>query len=241
MSEKLPLYIFDLDGTLVDTRADLTTAVNLTRADYGLPPLPLPTVVGFVGNGMHRLVQAALADATAPWDIEDAVAAMRRHYGQHLLDETRAYPGVPEAMAELAGTPCHRAVVTNKPEAPARRILDGLGLASFFAYVIGGDSLPALKPDPLPLLHLLAETDAALERSWIVGDNRTDLEAGRRAGMRRCYCRYGFGRKGDEEAEMEVDDLRAFVAGQVGRAQRGVAPVVPPRRPNPVAEPRAGE
>ncbi len=215
----LPAYIFDLDGTLVDSRHDLADAVNRMRADLGLGPLPLERVVSFVGDGIRRLVERSLQDApTSPARLEQALALLREHYAAHLLDRTVLYPGVHAGLEALAREPCHLAIVTNKPTEPARRICEGLGIGHFFALVLGGDACERMKPDPLPVQRVLALTGADGTSSWVIGDNRTDLEAGRRAGLRRCFCRYGFGHPGSEVPDLTVDSLEDFAAHPGRRA-----------------------
>jgi phosphoglycolate phosphatase len=207
----VPAYIFDLDGTLVDSRHDLATAVNLMRRDLGLPGLSLETVVGFVGDGMRRLVERALRAAPASTaDVDQAIALLRGHYSEHLLDQTVLYPGVLASLEALSRHPGHLAIVTNKPTEPARRICAGLGILRFFPQLLGGDACAKIKPDPTPLLQVLNATGADPAFSWMIGDHSTDLEAGRRAGLRRCFCRFGFGRAGTEVAELSVDSLTEF-------------------------------
>lgn len=206
-----PAFIFDLDGTLVDSRHDLATAVNLMRRDLGLPALPMETVVGFVGDGMRRLVERSLRDTpSAAAEVDRAVALLRGHYGEHLLDQTALYPGVLAGLEALARQPGHLAIVTNKPTEPARRICAGLDILRFFPHLLGGDACEKAKPDPLPLLQVMARTGADVANSWMIGDNSTDLEAGRRAGIRRCFCRFGFGHAGSEVADLYVDSLVEF-------------------------------
>lgn len=195
--------LFDLDGTLIDSRADLATAVNLTRADYDLAPLPVDQVAGFVGEGMQVLVKRAIPEAGTR--LADAVTRTREHYARHLLDETRLYPGAAEALASLRQAGCGLAVVSNKPTEFLAPILAGLGVTPLFEALLGGGSTARLKPDPEPLLHALACLTAAPAESWVVGDHFTDLEAGRRAGLRRCYCRYGFGDPRQEPYDAVAD------------------------------------
>jgi phosphoglycolate phosphatase len=202
--------IFDLDGTLIDSRADLALAVNLTRAELGLGPLPQPQVVGYVGEGVRRLLTRALPEC--PDQLEAALAINQRHYRAHLLDQTVLYPGVREALAlfQQQGRPLM--VVTNKPRAFTDLILEGLGIAGLMAAVVGGGDVAALKPDPAGLLLALERSGCAAAGSWMAGDHFTDLESGRRAGMKRCFCRYGFGDPGQETWDLAVDDLRELAA-----------------------------
>ncbi len=205
------MAIYDLDGTLIDSRADLAAAVNRMRASFGLPPLAQATIVGFVGDGQRNLVARALADAPAV-AVEEGLAAMRREYAAGLLDTTTLYPGVRETLTRMRAAGWLQAVATNKPAPAAETILRGLGVRELLDAVVGGgeENLP-LKPDPAPLR--LAMTRAGWPGTgpaWMVGDHRTDLEAGRRAGLKRCFCRYGFGCPAQESWDLAVDDPRDF-------------------------------
>jgi len=202
--------IFDLDGTLIDSRADLALAVNLTREELGLAPIPQAMVVGYVGEGVRRLLSRAIPEC--PERLEEALAINQRHYRAHLLDRTVLYPGVAEALAQFRerGTPLM--VVTNKPQAFTDLILEGLGVARLMAAVVGGGDAPVLKPDPAALLLALERAGCSAAGSWMAGDHFTDLEAGRRAGMKRCFCRYGFGDPGPETWDLAVNDLTELAA-----------------------------
>jgi phosphoglycolate phosphatase len=180
------LAIFDLDGTLVDSRQDLYLAVRHALAALDLPPRSLEEVVSFVGEGAARLVGRAVA----PQDhlLEPALAAWRAHYAGHLLDHTRPYPGV---AAALASARCALAVHTNKPGAMARRILEGLGLLGRFGAVVGGDEAPR-KPDPTGTLEIMARLSARPEETVLVGDSRVDLETAAAAGIRFLAVTWGF-------------------------------------------------
>ena len=197
---------FDLDGTLIDSRADLATAVNLTRREFGLPELPVGQVVSCVGEGMRRLVQRAMPEH--PGRLDEAVGRVRAHYGAHLLDQTTLYSGVAEALRLLGAQGWKRAVVTNKPRVFIGPILKGLGVAGEFEALVGWGDTAALKPDPEPVLLAAKRLGIAdLRGSWVAGDHFTDLEAGRRLGLQRCYCRYGFGDPRGEGFDLAVDSL----------------------------------
>lgn len=183
--------VFDLDGTLVDSRADLVAAVNHTLARLGRTPLPFDTVVGYVGEGARRLVEKALA-ATDPGAVDEGLSIFRAYYGAHLLDRTRAYPGVEEMLIRLAARAVDLCVLSNKPEAMSRAVLAGLGMLDRFVAVVGGDSLPTRKPDPSGLLHLAALRSTAVERLLLVGDSAIDLETARAAGCGFCGALWGF-------------------------------------------------
>ena len=197
--------IFDLDGTLIDSRADLALAVNLTRRELGLAPMADAQVVGYVGEGVRNLLTRAIPEL--PDELERALAINQRHYRAHLLDQTALYPGVAAALERFHRHGLRLMVVTNKPRAFTDLILQGLGIDRCVAAVVGGGDCPALKPDPAPLLAALELAGCAAAGSWMAGDHFTDLEAGRRAGLKRCFCRYGFGDPRGETWDLAVDDL----------------------------------
>lgn len=199
----LKLLVFDLDGTLADTREDLARSMNHALGGSGLPSLPLAAVMARVGNGARNLVRGCLEDArrlgaegariaggaggaspAAGADpLEDEVlAAFLGHYREHCLGSTAAYPGVEDALARLGGY--RKAVLTNKPTEPAVRILEGLGLASHFEHVLGGDNPHGRKPDPAALRWLMAAADAPPSGTAMIGDGVQDALAARRAGAR---------------------------------------------------------
>ena len=181
---------FDLDGTLVDSRADLVAAVNHVLGTLGLPPQPPETLARYVGEGARVLVERALGSARAP-DFERGVATFMDFYRSHLLDATRAYPGIEPALASLAEAGVAISVLTNKPVALSRAILDGLGLSRRFIDVIGGDSLPVRKPNPAGLELLRERTGTARDRVLFVGDSHIDVETARNAGVAFCGVAWG--------------------------------------------------
>ena len=180
------LAVFDLDGTLVDSVDDLHASVSHALSTLGLPLRSRDEIRSFVGEGARVLV----ARAIAPRDelLEPALAAWRAHYAEHLLDATRAYEGIPALLAG-AGRPL--AVLTNKPGAMARRILDGLGLLARFVAVTGGDEAPR-KPDPTGLRALLARAGATPAEAVLVGDSRHDVETALAAGVAIVAVTWGF-------------------------------------------------
>ena len=173
--------LFDLDGTLIDSSADLAASGNALRATAGLPSLELATVAGFVGDGIESLVRRLLS--LPEGDVEEKVEWFRRHYHQHCLDKTRLYAGVDATLRVLAARGLKMAVVTNKPERISIRILDGLGIGPLFGAVIGGNSCGHKKPHPEPLFEACRRLNAAPAVAAMVGDSRVDIEAARNAGM----------------------------------------------------------
>ena len=201
--------LFDLDGTLIDSRADLALAVNLVRHDFGLPPKTVEEVIACVGEGVRVLVERAIPERPEQWDA--MLARQRTHYLAHCLDHTALYPGVPETLRALRAAGWRLAVVTNKPGPVTRQILEGLGVLGEFGAVVGGGDCPVLKPDPAPLRLAAAQLGVTLDaQDWMIGDNVTDLEAGRRAGVKRCFCRYGFGEARSAGYELAVDRIDHF-------------------------------
>ncbi len=206
-----PTLFFDLDGTLIDSRGDIANSVNLTRGEYGLPPLPLEEVTKMVGNGMRQLMLRAMPDHAAL--IDELVANNKRQYAEHLVKYTFVYPGVAEGLAELHALGCKMAVTSNKTSELIPRILERLNILQYFDVTVGAGDVPVLKPDP-GLLYLAAERMGVKvsPTDWVVGDHYTDLEVGRHAGIRVCHCAYGFGQPRGEHFDVEVADLREFAA-----------------------------
>ncbi|HEX5083661.1 MAG TPA: phosphoglycolate phosphatase [Blastocatellia bacterium] len=208
--------LFDLDGTLVDSRADLVNSVNLMLAELGRRTLPDTRVLSFVGEGARMLVERALkadqneetpshnANPANPigCDIDQALGIFRRHYREHLLDQTRAYPGVEQTLARLCHIP--KAVVTNKPYEFTIPLLEGVGLSSYFEVVIGGDSLPERKPSPMMLFEAASRCGVDASECLMVGDSRVDVVAGKAAHMKTCGYVPGF-RGRTELVEAGVD------------------------------------
>jgi phosphoglycolate phosphatase len=170
----------DLDGTLIDSRADLTAAVNHVMRTLGLPELPPETLYRYVGHGARVLVERALGPRHQR-DVDAGVAIFMSYYGEHLLDATRPYPGMVEALTALAERNIHVSVLSNKPAALSRAILDGLDLTRRFVAIIGGDSLPTRKPDPRGLLHLGTLTNTPRDRLLLIGDSPVDVDTARNA------------------------------------------------------------
>ena len=186
--------LFDLDGTLVDSRADIINSVNLMLIELGREPLPDTHVLKFVGEGARMLVERALKagqnGAALSDDVDHALLVFRRHYRAHLLDQTRVYPEVEQTLARLQHIP--KAVVTNKPYEFTIPLLEGIGLLSYFKVVLGGDSLSERKPSPLMLIEAARRCGAQVADCLMVGDSRVDVEAGRAACMRTCGYIPGF-------------------------------------------------
>lgn len=203
--------LFDLDGTLIDSRADIAVALNFTRQDHGLPPLPAREIEACVGEGVPVLIRRAIPERPELWP--EMLACQRAHYRAHCLDQTVLYPGVLETLRALTSVGWRLAVVTNKPSDVTTPILHGLGILSFFSAVVGGGDCETLKPDPAPLRLAASRMGVTLApEDWMVGDHFADLEAGERAGIRRCFCRYGFGDAREASYEAAINRLDEFLA-----------------------------
>jgi len=201
----IQLLVFDLDGTLIDSRRDLADAANALIVERGGEPLPVDTIAALVGEGAALLVRRALAAASADLKIERDLPRFLELYDERLLNHTRLYEGTSAMLESLDGA-ARLAVLTNKPQRPSERILEALGIAPFFTHVIGGDTLHGRKPDPAGLQWLMGVTGATASQTMMVGDSAIDLRTARAAGTRCCLVRYGFGFP-SAAAELTGDEL----------------------------------
>lgn len=186
------LIVFDLDGTLIDSRTDLVTSANQLVIELGGAALAPDRVVAMIGEGARMLVERALGAAGLSVPVDDALARFLSIYDEHLVDTTLCYPGVPETLGRLARQ-ATLAVLTNKPLAPTVRLLEHLSLAGHFDEVVGGDGPLARKPAPDGLLWLMGRAGAAPGATLMVGDSAIDLQTAQSAGVPACLVRYGFG------------------------------------------------
>ena len=201
--------LFDLDGTLVDSVADLTCALNLLGGELGQAPLQLEQVRTIIGDGATRLIKRAFGEETYQ---REHLSRFLEIYTEHLIDNTAPYPGILEL---LNSHPAERmAVVTNKPYRLTVDLLNGLGMSRYFKIVIGGDSFPQKKPDPLPVIKALERLGAEPHQTVMIGDHHTDLYSARAAGVATCFCAYGLGHTDglapDYRAETSDDLLLLF-------------------------------
>ncbi|WP_424976019.1 phosphoglycolate phosphatase [Dinoroseobacter sp. S124A] len=175
--------VFDLDGTLVDSAPDMRRAINGMLEERGRRTLTLPEAVSFVGSGARILVQRSLRATGGIADEEAGLARFLELYETGVDHETTIYPGVMEMLGDLRAAGLALALCTNKPEGPARVLCDHLGLLPFFPVLVGGDTLPVLKPDPAPLHHAIAGLGVAPEDVLYVGDSSTDYATAQAAGI----------------------------------------------------------
>jgi len=188
---KVKALVFDLDGTLIDSKQDLVLSVNAALDAVGRPALAPGLVASYVGSGAPVLMRRALGGSPEPAELERALGHFLAHYDRHKLDHTRPYPGVPEALERLAGRPM--AVLSNKPADLSVRILEGLALDRYFALVYGGNSFATKKPDPLGARTILGQLGVEARETAMVGDSEVDVETARNAGMISAIVNFGFG------------------------------------------------
>lgn len=194
---KIKLVIFDLDGTLIDSRLDLVHSVNAALRHIGRPELPEDVIASYVGDGAPILIQRALGDEQVDEAlVRKGLEFFLTYYRAHKLDHTTIYPGICDALAAIQnssnGTPRQMAVLTNKPVGPSRAIVEALGMNKFFSQVYGGNSFVTKKPDPEGARKLMEESGVMPEQTAIIGDSHTDIETGRNAGLWTVAVSYGF-------------------------------------------------
>ena len=205
MPRSLRFVVFDLDGTLVDSWKDLADAANGLVAGYDRPTLADAAIASMIGDGAGVLVQRVCAAAGLESTPPDAVPRFLEIYGRVMLTHTRPYPGVPAMLGALAAR-VPLAVLTNKPQAATRQMLEAFDLARHFSACIGSEAGFPRKPDPSALHHLIAQAGATSETTLLVGDSAIDLDTASRAGVPLCLARYGFGYRPDLEP-MRPGDL----------------------------------
>ena len=183
--------IFDLDGTLIDSKLDLIHSVNAMLAEMKRPQLAAETISGYIGHGAPQLVARALGGTATEEELNHALKFFLGYYEEHKMDNTCAYPGVPETLAQLTQLPM--AVLTNKPVRISVRILNSLGLAKYFRVIYGGNSFESKKPDPFGANKILQELGVAAREALLIGDSEVDIQTARNAGTQAAAVNYGFG------------------------------------------------
>lgn len=197
------LAVFDLDGTLIDSRRDLADSANVMLAAYGAAPLGEDRIASMVGCGAPTLVKRVLAAAGVTAPLDEALPRFLTAYDERLTHHTRPYEGISDLLIDLRARDTAMALLTNKPLQQSVRILDAFGLAIYFRWVVGGDGPWPRKPAPESMRFLMAQAAATPDDTVLIGDSTIDLETSRNAGVRVCLARYGFG-----FADLAAADLR---------------------------------
>jgi phosphoglycolate phosphatase len=213
--------IFDLDGTLIDSKRDLIHSVNAMLLEMGRAELPEETISGYIGHGAPKLVSRALGETTPEAEKQRAIEFFLSYYEEHKLDSTCAYPGIVEALEQLNALPM--AVLTNKPVRVSERILDALGLSKYFRVVYGGNSFETKKPDPLGANTILRDLKAAPHETILIGDSEVDIQTARNAGTLAAAVNYGFGihDRSTYPADVYLDNLSDLTNMLNGNAVTG--------------------
>ena len=209
-----PLIIFDLDGTLVDSKPDLCASVNYVRRQYGLLPLREGEIAGLIGDGAHALIRRALEEQASEDNIEDGLDMFLWYYQDHMLDQTGLYAGVEDTLHALED--CELAILTNKPYRFSRALLEGLGVEHHFSAIYGGNSFKQKKPDPVGVFRILSDTNGHPESTWMVGDSSVDVMTGRNAGVTTCGVTYGYAAETFEDTPPDflidkIDELEDLI------------------------------
>ena len=210
MSQTFPAiraFLFDLDGTLIDSKLDLVTSVNAMLRQMGRAELPTDLVATYIGHGAPQLIASALGPEATDDQGRTGRSLFLAHYQVHKLDATQSYPGVVEALDSLSGFPM--SVLTNKPTDMSVDILQGLGLAKYFRSIYGGDSFEKKKPDSIGALKILGEFGVSPAQAALVGDSEVDTQTARNAGTLAVTVNYGFGvhDRAAHPADLYLDSL----------------------------------
>lgn len=210
----LEAVLFDLDGTLIDSKKDIAAAANSARVHFGLDPLPLDTVVTYIGHGVDRLLERTLGTEATPERLREGMDVLMRHYRDDLVVHTTVYPGVREFLEHLKTRGIRMGVVSNKPHALTPLTVQKLGLAPYFGVALGADATAHKKPHPEPLWTALRALGASPNHSVMIGDSLVDAQAGRNAGMAVGLISHGYTHK-DEllrgDYDWLVDTMTEFI------------------------------
>ena len=215
----MDLLIFDLDGTLVDSRLDLAKAVNATRAHMGLSPLTNERVYTYVGNGAPVLIRRALGDRATEADVQEALEFFLEFYSDHDLDNTVLYPGVRQSLDRFRAAGKRMAELTNKTVRMTRHIVEGLGVGGHFFRVYGGNSFEFKKPNPIGVDALIEEAGVSRDLTLMVGDSSVDVITARNAAIKCCGVTYGFQPEtlADPAPDLLVDRMEDLAAWLMNR------------------------
>lgn len=205
------LIIFDLDGTLADTRADLAHAVNLTRKTYELAELTPKEIVNYVGGGRKNLIEQAFHDSPNV-DIEEVCDSWSNFYSENLIINTCLYDGVIEGIQSLHNEGYYLAVCSNKPGPMCRRITAHFELDQYLVATLGGGDASTMKPEPEVIFEVMKKAEVAgfkreNDNVWMIGDHHTDLKVAENAKIKSIFCNYGFGKRAGLKSDFEVNSF----------------------------------
>ena len=209
--EKRKLLMFDLDGTLIDSVGGIVQSVNVTRIQYGFAPLSENVVVSFTGDGIAKLTERSFADVGLPESLDIVKQKMMDNYAADPLYKTGLYDGVKVTLEKLSSCGWLLAVISNKPEVVGEKILEGLDIMPLLCENIGGGRFP-LKPAPDAINYLLEKYAVAREDAMMVGDNHTDINSGKNAKVKTCFCKYGFGTLDETVPDFEIDSFAELLS-----------------------------
>ncbi|MEO0248647.1 MAG: HAD-IA family hydrolase [candidate division WOR-3 bacterium] len=206
----LKLIIFDLDGTLVDSRLDIMHAVNYAISPYGVEPVTPHETTELTGEGATRLMEKLLEKRRASLNVATLLERFESYYSTHPFDHTVPYPSVPETLRVLQAYP--KAIISNKFRAISLKVLEGLKLSQYFEEVAGVDTFPERKPSPVPILRMVARFGVRPEEAVVVGDSINDIDAGRAAGTKTVAVTYGYGSPGfSANADFVITEFRQLI------------------------------
>lgn len=211
---RFDLIVFDLDGTLIDSKLDLALSVNAARNHAGMPPLDHNLIYSYVGNGAPTLIRRSLGPEASQKQADSALRFFYEYYQGHMLDNTVLYPGVQQVLDVLFNEKYTLAILTNKPVRFSSLLVEKLGLADHFRRIYGGNSFHSKKPDPHGLNHLMAELATPKDRTIMVGDSAVDIQTALNAGIVSCGVTYGLQPETliDNPPEILIDDIHELVA-----------------------------
>lgn len=188
-ARKLKLIIYDLDGTLVDTREDIALSANYMLTQMQAPQLPHDEIARYVGRGVFHLIKNCLKTDDQR-QIDKGIKIYRKYYGEHMLDHSKLYPGAKQTLQAFDSR--KQVVLTNKPNPFSRELLEALGVAKYFSEIIAGDSNFPKKPDPAAIFAMQQRFDASSSETLFVGDSAVDIETARNAGVPIVVVTHGF-------------------------------------------------
>ena len=192
--DKIELIIFDLDGTIVNSIFDISDGVNYVLTKMNRDNVSVSEVQGMIGSGVKKLIELALNDISDEYILAESLDLFQEYYSQNLITKTRPYDGVIKTLEQLSNF--RKAIYSNKPQDLTDKVIEGLGLNSYFDMVQGADiSKYKTKPSPEGIHYILRELNIKPENAIIVGDSTHDILAGKRAGVRTCAVTYGYREK----------------------------------------------